>query len=149
MRLLMPLELGSFIREVQPARTVLLFGAGASVASGAPSVQALQQHFEKVFGTPASGYTLAEQTGIIEQTTKDRRRLIEELRSQFSSLKPAGAILNLPLYRWKSIYTTNYDELVEQAYVRRGRPLKAYSANFDFTVKENRRRRNISNYTAQ
>ncbi|CUU14767.1 hypothetical protein CDS [Bradyrhizobium sp.] len=132
----MPLDLKKFVREVQPSRTVLLFGAGASLASGAPSVQALQQHFEKVFGAPATGYTLAEQTGIIEQTTGDRRRLIEELRRQFASLSPTGAILNLPLYRWKSIYTTNYDELVEQAYARRSRPLKIYSANFDFTMKE-------------
>lgn len=135
-QLAMPVELNTFAERIQPSRTVLLFGAGSSVPSGAPSVRQLQQHFETVFAVKASDYSLAEQTGIIEQTTRDRRRLIEELQSQFRSLKPTGAILNLPLYSWKSIYTTNYDELVEQSYMRRERPLKTYSTNFDFTLKD-------------
>jgi hypothetical protein len=132
----MPIEIGKLLQDVRPPRTVLLFGAGSSIPSGAPSVQRLQKHFETVFGVSSSDYSLAEQTGIIEQTTRDRRRLIEELQSQFRGVKPTGAILNLPLYDWKSIYTTNYDEIIEQAYARRSRPLKAYSTNFDFTLKE-------------
>src|SRR4029077_3600534 len=100
-----------------------------------PNVQRLQKHFETVFGVSGSDYSLAEQTGIIEQTTKDRRRLIEELQSQFRGLKPSGAILNLPLYPWKSLYTTNYDEIIELAYARKSQPLKQYSTNFDFTLK--------------
>src|SRR3954470_13712515 len=35
-------------------------------------------------------------------------RLIQELRSQFKGLRPTGSLLNLPLYAWKSIFTTNY-----------------------------------------
>jgi hypothetical protein len=42
--------------------------------------------------------------------------------------------LNLPLYTWKSLYTTNYDDLIEQCYRRLGRELTVYSSDFDFTV---------------
>ncbi|MCJ2112906.1 SIR2 family protein [Methylobacterium sp. E-025] len=132
----MPIDLTSFVKDIQPSRTVLLFGAGSSIPSGAPSVQVLQAHFEKIFGVSSQGYSLAEQTSIIEQNTRDRRRLIEELQSKFKHLNPTGAILNLPLYDWKSLYSTNYDELIEVSYKRRNRALNTYSTNFDFGLRE-------------
>jgi SIR2-like domain/ATPase family associated with various cellular activities (AAA) len=132
----MPVELQSFAEQIQPSKTVLLFGAGSSIPSGAPSVAQLQHNFERVFSVSAADYKLPEQTGIIEQRTRNRRAMIEELQSQFRSLKPTGGLLNLPLYNWKSIYTTNYDELIETVYQRRERPLKTYSTNFDFTLKD-------------
>lgn len=132
----MPVEIAALTRGIEPMRTVLLFGAGSSIPSGAPSVASLQAHFEKVFGVPASGYSLAEQTGIIETRTRDRARLITELRSQFTKLRPAGALLNLPLYKWKSIYTTNYDELIEECYRRKEAPCGVYTTNFDFGLRE-------------
>ncbi|WP_207412321.1 hypothetical protein [Methylobacterium sp. SD274] len=93
----MPIDIAKFVQDVRPTKTVLLFGAGSSIPSSAPSVARLQHHFENKFGVSGVGYSLAEQTGIIEQTTRDRRSLIEELQSQFKGLKPTGAILNLPL----------------------------------------------------
>lgn len=58
--------------------------------------------------------------------------MITEVRTLFKNLRPTSGLLNLPLYDWKSIYTTNYDDLVEQAYRRRGKPLGIFSSNFDF-----------------
>src|SRR3954468_24448531 len=81
---------------INPERTVLLFGAGSSIPSGAPTVGQLKQHFEQVFGVSATNYSLAEQSGIIEQATGGRVRLIQELRSQFKGLRPTGSLLNLP-----------------------------------------------------
>lgn len=132
----MPVEIAALTRGIEPMRTVLLFGAGSSIPSGAPSVANLQAHFEKVFGVAASGYSLAEQTGIIETRTRDRASLITELRSQFVKLRPAGALLNLPLYKWKSIFTTNYDELIEECYRRKETPCSVYTTNFDFGLRE-------------
>jgi hypothetical protein len=109
-----------------------LFGAGSSIPSNAPGVADLQNHFEKQFGVSAANYSLAEQTAIIEQQTRDRARLISELRWCFKGLKPTGALLNLPLFEWKSIFTTNYDTLIEDSYKRRSRAYAAYSSNFDF-----------------
>ena len=131
----MPIEVPSLVAGLRPDRTVLLFGAGSSLPSNAPSVLDLQSHFERVFKIPAAGYTLAEQTAIIEHQTKDRPRLIAELRNRFKGLRPTGALLNLPLYNWKSIFTTDYDCLIEDCYERRGRPAYSYSSNFDFGVK--------------
>jgi hypothetical protein len=131
----MPTEIASFLKDVQPSRTVLLFGAGSSIPSGAPSVATIKQHFQATFGVSANDYTLAEQSGIVEHKTKDRRRMIEELQTLFRTIRPTGAILNLPLYDWKSIYSTNYDELIEDSYKRRSRPIATYSTNFDFGVR--------------
>lgn len=130
----MPLPIDRLVSTIDTSRTVLFFGSGSSIPSGAPGVDHLKAHFEKAFAVAAQGYTLSEQTGIIENQTKDRTRLIAELRSQFRGLKPSGAILNLPLYAWKSLYTTNYDTLIEASYVRKGIPIAAYSSNFDFGV---------------
>jgi SIR2-like domain len=132
----MPIDPATLTRDIEPERTVLLFGAGSSIPSHAPSVERLQEHFERVFGVSAKGYSLAEQTGIIEQRTRDRARLISELRTQFTGVRPTGALLNLPLYSWKSIFTTNYDELIEAVYARRDRPLASYSSNFDFSIRQ-------------
>lgn len=128
----MPIEMTRLISTIEPDRTVLFFGSGSSIPSGAPSVAQVQSHFESLFGVPASSYSLAEQTGIIELQTKDRPRLIAELRTHFKGLRPSGAILNLPLYSWKSLFTTNYDDLIELSYARRNIPVSAYSSNFDF-----------------
>lgn len=132
----MVIEVANFVRGIDPSRTVLLFGAGSSIPSGAPSVAQLQAHFERTFDVAAAGYSLAEQTGIIEHRTKDRRRMIEVLQEKFKGVKPTGAILNLPLYNWKSIYTTNYDEIIEETYRRRSKKFKSYSTNFDFGLQE-------------
>lgn len=133
----MPVDLSTLTRSIDPERTVLLFGSGSSIPSGAPSVKQLQEHFAKVFGVAVSDYTLAEQAGIIENRTRDRARLIQELRTQFKSIRPTGSLLNLPLCRWKSIFTTNYDQLIEECYRRRDRELTVYTCNFDFHVREN------------
>lgn len=133
----MPIELSVLTRDIDPERTVLMFGAGSSIPSGAPSVARLQEHFAKIFNVSSDGYTLAEQTGIIENRTRDRARLILELRSQFKAVRPAGALLNLPLCKWKSIYTTNYDELVEACYKRHEQEIDVYTCNFDFHIRRN------------
>ncbi len=60
--------------------------------------------------------------------------MIEALRSLFQKARPTGGLLNVPLYGWKSIYTTNYDTLIEQSYTRKGQHLEVYTSNFDFNV---------------
>lgn len=84
------------------------------------------------FKIDSSGLNLREISGLAE-SKRNRNELINCVRSKFKKLKPFGSILNLPLYSWKSIYTTNYDKLVEDAYERDEKPLKAYSSNFDFS----------------
>ena len=131
----MPISLQTLVEDIEPKKTVLLFGAGASIPSGGPNVSQLitllsERH--KVTGN----YSLSELTGIIESRERNRRRMIETLRSRFKGLKPTGGLLNLPRYEWRSLFTTNYDCLIEDAYTRAGVPVTKIVSNFDFTGDE-------------
>ncbi|AON54689.1 SIR2 family protein [Herbaspirillum seropedicae] len=129
----MPIDVVRLAAEIDPAKTILFFGAGASLASNAPSVGKLMEHFSTAFGIDSNGYSLREFSGIIENQF-GRNRLITELRKLFAKLHPTGSLLNLPLYPWKSIFTTNYDTLIEQCYSSKRVPLTLFESNFDFAA---------------
>ncbi|MGO9770360.1 MAG: SIR2 family NAD-dependent protein deacylase [Roseiarcus sp.] len=131
------IPIGQLAGEIVPERTVLLFGAGSSVPSKAPSVATIMAHFEEKFGVKSKGYTLRELSSLVEAKTHSRKRMIGELRKLFDNLRPTGGLLNIPLYNWKSIFTTNFDRLIEDCYERRGIDLSAFSSNFDFTLHDN------------
>lgn len=42
--------------------------------------------------------------------------------------------MNIPLHEWKSIFTTNYDELLEHSFAEAGQSLEVITSNFDFNV---------------
>jgi len=129
----MPIDVKRLAAMLEPATTVLLFGAGSSIPSGAPSVSKLMQRFESALKIPFGNFTLSEYSGVLEKKL-GRKAVIAELRKAFKGVAPTGGILNMPLYEWRSIYTTNYDTLIEQCYARQGKELLVYSSNFDFTV---------------
>ncbi|POQ03658.1 SIR2 family NAD-dependent protein deacylase [Pseudomonas syringae] len=129
----MSIPLAELARRIKPETTVLFFGAGSSIPSGAPSVKKLIERLSDRYQIEADGYSLSELASLIEQKF-GRKQLIKSLRELFEKLAPTGSLLNLPLYRWKNIYTTNYDNLIEQAYQRRERDLSVYSSNFDFST---------------
>ena len=133
----MAIPLNQLVNSIAPERTVLLFGAGSSVPSKAPSVASIMEHFEKKFGVKAEGYRFVSNRVLIETKTKSRRDMITELRSLFKALRPTGGLLNIPLYNWKSIFTTNYDNLIEECYSRKSIDLSVFSSNFDFTIHGN------------
>src|SRR4051812_37336900 len=101
----MPIDLEELIHEIEIDRTVLIFGAGASVPSNAPSVGALIEAISSEFKIDSSGLNLRDIAGLAENK-RNRGDLIRCIRTNFRNLKPFGSILNLPLYPWKSIYTT-------------------------------------------
>lgn len=131
----MSISLADLTKRITPRNTVLFFGAGSSLPSGAPSVKKLIDIFSSSFNLSSSEYSLSEIASLIEQKTS-RKELIECLRIPFKNLTATGSILNLPLYDWKNIYTTNYDNLIEQAYIKKDRPLSVTSSNFDFTLQK-------------
>ncbi len=129
----MPINAAQLAAHLQPEQTVLFFGSGATVPSGAPSVDRLVSAFAKSFNIDQSDLTLREITSLIEQERRNRRELIASLRAHFHNLRPAGGLLNLPLYPWNNIYTTNYDTLIEGAYAQKKSTITPVSSNFDFT----------------
>ncbi|MEY9780556.1 SIR2 family protein [Sinorhizobium fredii] len=131
----MSIPIAQLVSDIIPRHTVLLFGAGSSIPSGAPSVQKVIQHYEATFGMKADGFTFAEFCSLVEQK-KTRARMIEELRKLIVGLHPQGGLRNLPLYDWRSIFSTNYDDLIERAYKAHGKTCRVYSSNFDFTLRD-------------
>ena len=129
----MSTDLAQIASELRPENTVLFFGSGTSLSSHAPSVKALMEQLESAFKINQNGYSLREYSSILEERF-DRKRLIFELRKLFAGLRPTGSLLNLPLFSWKSIYTTNYDTLIEDAYRTKKIDYSCYESNFDFTV---------------
>lgn len=125
------ISIQELVDQLQPERTVLIFGAGASVPSNAPSVGILIDAISAAFSIEADGLSLAEISALAEDK-RNRTELIQLIRRKFLGLKAKGALLNLPSHCWKGIYTTNYDELVEDAYRRAGKPLSVFSSDFDF-----------------
>src|SRR5439155_14126826 len=104
----MPVQIARLIDSINPEKTVLLFGAGSSAPSGVPIAPQLAIHLATTFGLDAAGYSLSEIASLAEQR-HSRRELVDALRTMFRGVRPTGGLLNLPLYRWKSLYTTNYD----------------------------------------
>lgn len=128
----MVIDVERLARDLNPEQTVLFFGAGSSIPSGSPSAQELTNSIAAKFAVDPQGFTLAEVAELAELSA-DRSALIRHLRTLFPKPDPTGGLSNLPLYAWKSIFTTNYDELIEKCYERRKKPLVTYTTNFDFS----------------
>ncbi len=129
----MPIQLDQLCDSLNIEQTVLFLGSGSSIPSGAPSVAAICEHLTSKFGIEQDDLTLAELADIVE-LRRNRRDLITAIRELFSALEPTGGLLSLPQFQWKSIYTTNFDNLVEDSYSRAGIPVSVYSSNFDFGI---------------
>lgn len=127
----MSISLESLIESIDPSKTVLFFGAGSSIPSGAPSVSNLITEIGEKFNIETEGYTLAEVASLAEDKTS-RKKLISTIRPMFEKQRVTGSLLNLPLYLWKNIYTTNYDTFIEQAYAKKEKPLPVLTTNYDF-----------------
>ncbi|WFU53617.1 SIR2 family protein [Bradyrhizobium pachyrhizi] len=132
----MPISTNQLVESIDPTRTVLFFGSGSSIPSKAPSAQALVNHLAKKFSLPTTGFNLSEVASLAEQK-HSRAEVIAVIRDLFRGLKPTGGLLNLPLYKWRSLFTTNYDDLIEQCYARRSLPIVPISSNFDFGLDPN------------
>lgn len=132
----MPISLSVLCSQIDPAKTTLLLGAGSTIPSGGLSGPALALYLAKEFETlQVNGYTLMETTSLIEKGTS-RKVLVRSLQKKISPIKASGAILTIPDFPWRALYTTNYDTVLEQAYAAVGADLAVYSSNFDFTVHE-------------
>ena len=134
----MPISLELLCSILKPANTALLLGAGASVPSGAPSgPQLAQRLWRDVAKNEPQSEDLIETAGILERRFS-RRPIIEALITALKKLQPTGGLLGLPKFGWHSIFTTNFDQLMEAAYKSSGVPLIPIRSNYDFSYRESR-----------
>lgn len=127
----MTISINSLVSEIVPSNTVLVFGAGASLPSGAPSVWNLCEHLAPLIGEEPGTYSFAELCSLFE-FKKSRKELVTQVRLKFKGLRPTGGLQNVAEYDWVSIFTTNYDDLVERAFTKKGKDIRVFSSNFDF-----------------
>lgn len=127
----MSIKLEQLVKKIVPEETILFFGSGATIESNAPSVTKIISNLGKDFNIDTDGYTLGEITAIIEEDYS-RRELIGKLTEYLSRTQPIGGIKNLPLYSWKTLYTTNYDNVIEESYRQKNKELSVYASNHDF-----------------
>lgn len=117
--------------KINPAQTLLLLGAGASVPSGAPTGSELATYLARRLSPAPSGTDLMEIATIFEHRTT-RRDLVEAIQERLRDLEPTGGLTLLPEFDWRSIFSTNFDLLVEKAYRRSRRPLAVIRSNYDW-----------------
>lgn len=132
----MVMDLVRLVSDLVPERCVIFFGAGASIPSGGPKAEKIVSTLAARFRIESTGLNLKEISTLVEKTVSNRRDLIAAVRPLFSNLKPTGGLLTLPLYKWRGLYTTNYDTLIEQVFKIKNLSLNVYNTNFDFSQVE-------------
>ena len=131
-----PIGLDDLRDLIDPSRTSLLLGAGASMPSGAPSAADLAEFlWKEVARSAPESFDLTETATILARKF-DRRPVVEVIRNQLQNLKPTGGLLALPTFGWNKIFTTNFDQLVEKAFKAHRLPLAVYRTNYDFSARE-------------
>lgn len=127
----MPITLDQLIGSIQPERTVLVMGAGAAVSSGAPTGAALSKLLGQELPDSDLGDDLME-TASIYENRHGRPKLIAAVRKRLEKLQPSGGLQALALHRWASIYSTNFDRLIEISLRLANRDFHVIRSNYDF-----------------
>lgn len=129
----MPISLQELANAIQPSRTVLFMGAGTSIPSGGPTGSELVDGLARDLSyTLPSGISFSEAMSLLELSF-GRPRIIERIRARLLPLKPIGGICDIPKFDWAQIFTTNFDQLIEQSYTRSGRDRQVIRSDYDFT----------------
>ena len=132
----MPIPLQELRTLIRPQQTALLLGAGASVPSGAPTGKELAHKlWHRVAHIEPLSDDLIETSTILSRRFS-RLSVVRTVVDALSPLKPTRGILGIPRLGWKSVFTTNFDKLVEAAYNECKIPLVTIRSNFDFTNRE-------------
>jgi hypothetical protein len=118
-------DIPSYLEEqVRSGKVVLVLGAGASrgaldvTGRPAPRTEELRDLLaDKFLGgklkhrglSQVAEYAISETSTVVVQ---------EAIRERFDSLEPTDAHKLLPTFRWWGLATTNYDRLIEKAYLQ-------------------------------
>ena len=109
---------------IRNQNTALVIGAGASASSGGPVARVLVTKLAERF--PLAGIDIKNQlfnagNDVGLTAAYGRQDLLEYIKALYCNLQPSESYKQLPRVRWRAIYTTNYDDLIEKAYTASGR----------------------------
>jgi len=103
-------------KKARSGKAVLFLGAGASVGAGLPGGKELARRVSREFGAGIDTDDFIEACTRLLDTPGINRADVEDfLRTQLDG-HPSEVHNSLPLNRWRAIFTTNFDDLVETAY---------------------------------
>jgi tetratricopeptide (TPR) repeat protein len=124
------------IEVIRYGNAALVIGAGASVSSGAPTGQTLVGLLHKQFPlapiVDSSGF-LDAGTEVCDSPPYGRLKLIRFLKDLLSPLEPSDSYKQLPRARWHALFTTNYDDLLEKAYLSPSRVQSIQPVNLPYS----------------
>ncbi len=97
----------------------MFLGAGVSTVANAPSTPDLIDLIRKKFDKArfASDDFIGVCQAVIDCDYYDGRTELEDLlREKLGNLKPSKWHLELPKYKWAAIFTSNFDDLIEESF---------------------------------
>ena len=113
-----PEDMADLLSKIYQNKVVLFIGNGASIDVGGPKTEELVATIKHTF--PGADYHsldfIQTCTDVLETTLTPRSDLEEVIRKKLYDLKPGLFHNELPLHVWPAIFTTNYDDLIEQGY---------------------------------
>lgn len=113
-------------RRILAGECVLFVGAGASLSSGAPNTELLAGHLaSSLLNTQMSDASLIE---VIEaaDAIRGRRSVTKAIREKLENLTPSQQLRDLVSLDWISIYSVNFDDLIEKAAELIEKPLQVF-----------------------
>ena len=123
-------DLQDIIVKIKSGKATLFMGAGCSVSAGAPTTESLIQQLEENFPTIEKGHNdlLSLGEDVINTVPYTLDELKDRVNSKLETLQPSDYHKALTKYPWTAIFTTNYDELIEKAYLtpERGNRSRVY-----------------------
>lgn len=109
-------------KALEGGECVLFLGAGIGAhaldktGKAAPNGEELAKRLAQQFGIDADGmYDLSKIAEIVE-LREGRKELETFLRDQLTDLEPDDTLKWLATLKWRAIFTTNYDYVIERAY---------------------------------
>src|SRR5687768_11848349 len=102
------LTIPELANRLNPNKTVVFLGAGASIPSGAPTGEQLGKDLATSLQQRYPGGDLTEVTQILERKV-GRTRMIAALHQRLASLTPSAGLLVLPELDWPIVFSTNFD----------------------------------------
>jgi len=127
-------------KKINEGKVALFIGAGVSQVAGAPStsdlVATIKKSFDKVRFETNDFIDVCQ--AVIDSDYYDGRKELETLiRRILLGLKPTKWHLDLPRYNWAAIFTTNFDDFIEESFrMSSHTPKRDYSCVLtdDFTI---------------
>jgi len=130
-----PNEVTKLLGKIYDKKVVLFVGNGASIDAGGPKTEELVKQIKKTFSDAQykSDDFIQTCTDVVETTLTPRIDLENLIIKALYDLKPSSFHLELPLHFWRAIFTTNYDDLIEQGYRSIEKRVQMYDTVFSDT----------------